>query len=578
MKKIIRWPGLIAFVVLVGGLAGFWLLFADAIVKGMIERRGTAMVGAKVEIAGLDLSLMPAGMKIRGLAVTDPDNPMTNAVEIGEMVMMVDSGRLLRRKLIIDEMGIEGLRFGTARSYSGAVKKRTADRPKVSEKPAKTFDLPAFDMPNPKEVLEKEDLETIRLANELKADIETAKAQWETRLQELPDQQTFEDYKTRIRKVKSGARGLTGLLGTAGEAAALSKEIKADLDRIKAAKAALETDRASFEKRARQVAQAPAKDLKHLVEKYGLSSGGVANISRLLFGEKIYAWVTTAQKWYQRVQPYVAKVTASSGDKKEKPAPPERGKGVDIRFREANPLPDFLVRKIHAQAVLDMGDIGGAIENLTLEQHILGAPTTFAFTGKDLKQAASVAAKGAINFVSPQKPVHTVDLSVDRYAFSNAVLVDDPSFPLALKSGLADLSVRGRLDNSGINASGTLNTKKASLSLDMGKDAGPVKTAIASALADIRAFDVRASAIGPLEEMDIKVSSSIDEAIKTALANQLKAETDRFETALKTTMEEKIQAAVGTPDQYPAALDGIEKELAGRLNLGESLLTDLGKR
>lgn len=137
MKKLIRWPGLIAFVVLVGGLAGFWLLFADAIVKGIIERRGTAMVGAKVEIAGLDLTLVPAGMRISGLAVTDPDSPMTNAVEIGEMVMTVDSGRLLRRKLIIDEMGIEGMRFGTARSVSGAVKKRTADRPKNAEKAAK---------------------------------------------------------------------------------------------------------------------------------------------------------------------------------------------------------------------------------------------------------------------------------------------------------------------------------------------------------------------------------------------------------------------------------------------------------
>lgn len=432
-------------------------------------------------------------------------------------------------------------------------------------------------MPDPKEILEKEDLETIRLANELKADIDAARARWEARIQELPDRQAFEEYKSRINKIKTGARGLSGLLGTAGEAAVLSKEIKADLDRVKAAKAALETDRTRFEKRAEQVTQAPAKDLKRLVEKYGLSTGGVANISRLLFGEKIYAWVTTAQKWYQRVQPYVVKATASGRDKKEKPAPPERGKGVDIRFREANPLPDFLIRKIHAQAVLEMGDIGGTIENLTLEQHILGAPTTFAFSGKDLKQAASVAAKGAVNFVSPQKPVHTVDLSVDRYAFSNAVLVDDPSFPLALKSGLADLSVRGRLDNSGINASGVLNTKKASLSLDMEKDAGPVKTAIASALGDIRAFDVRASAIGPIEDMDIKVSSSIDEAVKTALANQLKAETARFETALKTTMQEKIQAAVGTPGQYPAALDGIEKELAGRLNLGESLLKDLGK-
>ena len=87
MTRYIRWGGLVAFLVVVGLVAGFWFLFVDGIVEEVIEDQGTRAVGAKVELASADLSLLPAGLTLVGLQVTNPDAPMTNVVEIGRLAL-----------------------------------------------------------------------------------------------------------------------------------------------------------------------------------------------------------------------------------------------------------------------------------------------------------------------------------------------------------------------------------------------------------------------------------------------------------------------------------------------------------
>lgn len=125
MKKQgwIRWPGLIVFVALSALIVAFWLLIVDALVKRVIEATGTKMVGAKVELDSADLSLFPLGLALTRLQVTNPDAPMTNAVEIARIALTMDGLNLLRRKVIVEEMTMGGLKLNTPRTTSGAVQK-----------------------------------------------------------------------------------------------------------------------------------------------------------------------------------------------------------------------------------------------------------------------------------------------------------------------------------------------------------------------------------------------------------------------------------------------------------------------
>ena len=78
---------------------------------------GTEMIGAKVELGAADVSLMPVGLVLSGLAVTDPAEPMTNAVEVARLSLDIEGGELLRRKVIITTMAVEGIREALGRGF-----------------------------------------------------------------------------------------------------------------------------------------------------------------------------------------------------------------------------------------------------------------------------------------------------------------------------------------------------------------------------------------------------------------------------------------------------------------------------
>ena len=182
MAKWIRWWGLGAFVVVAAILACVWVFLVDGWVKYLIEEAGTEAVGAKVELDVADLSLFPAGLTLSRLQVTDPNAPMTNAVEIAQVSMGLDGLNLLRRKVIVEEMALEGVRLRTPRSTSGATREVSLQE---EESGMFSIDLPSLEVPDVKNILEQEDLETIRLIETLKADLKREKETWESRLKEV---------------------------------------------------------------------------------------------------------------------------------------------------------------------------------------------------------------------------------------------------------------------------------------------------------------------------------------------------------------------------------------------------------
>ena len=129
MKDWIRWPGFAAFAAFVALLAVAWWMLIDTVVERGIEGLGTAIVGARVDLGGADVSFWPAGLELHRLQVTDPEHPMTNAFEVERIAGLFDGLQALRRKLIVEELAVEGLRFGIPRDRSGAVQDAEAAAP-----------------------------------------------------------------------------------------------------------------------------------------------------------------------------------------------------------------------------------------------------------------------------------------------------------------------------------------------------------------------------------------------------------------------------------------------------------------
>ena len=153
-----------------------------------------------MELDEADIQLFPLGITLRGVQVTNPHEPMTNAVEIARIAGLVDPVELLRRKAIIEEMSMEGVRFNTARKSSGAIRGRSKveKSEKISLKRILGTDLPALVLPKAEEILAKEKLQSVELAKALPAEIKEEQKKWTKEIEELPGEERVREYEGRI--------------------------------------------------------------------------------------------------------------------------------------------------------------------------------------------------------------------------------------------------------------------------------------------------------------------------------------------------------------------------------------------
>ena len=570
--SLVRWSGLIAFfaVLLIVGL--MWFLIVDSVVERIIERTGTAMVGAKVELDSVDLSLFPLGLTLSRLQVTDPDAPMSNAIEVARIAFRMDALNLLRRKVIIDEMTLADVRFETPRTRSGAVRQKpqeTKPQPR-----SETIALPSLSVPDPEDVLKNEQLQSVKLVEAMKTDFDTDKDRWEKRIAEVADKAKLEQYKGEVESLRK-SKGVAGILGGAQKAVQLQQNVSKDLERIRTLKTELEQSANQWRARVDEATKAPLEDAKRLKEKYGLSGQGATSFTRLLFGAKMADIVDSLVRWEARLRPIVQRIAAAREERAKGPdvIKPIRASGLDVRFKEDFPLPDFLVRKAHASLVLNAGELSGQVRNITPDQPVLGMPLTFDFKGDQLKDVRSVSMTGSINRVNPDTPTDVVSLSARDYGLTGVDLTRSGDWAFELQQARMDADLHLTHKNGVID--GRVGSGFRDVKLKADAPGSQVAAAVASTLRDIRAFRVNAEIAGTLADYTLKVTSDLDRVIGEAVTRQLGAQLARFESELQTAIAQKVGGDLQQLKASVGGLDALGRELTGRLNLGDELLKGL---
>ncbi len=575
---LIRWWGLGVFLVLVAGLALLWLLVVDGLVKAKIEEEGTAAVGAKVELEAADLTLFPTGLTLTRLQVTNPDEPMTNSVEIARLTMNLDGLQLLGRKVIIDEMQVDGVQFGTARSTSGAIDDRARGGTPGTSQDDSTFTLPPLEVPNVQRILEQEDLETLKLIRAIQTDIQREREVWKQRLETLPGKAEFAKYQKRIEGLKNSTKGgIGGILGGVDELNTIKKDIEQDLANLKMARKEFGEKVALLNQRFVQIQTAPQRDVQRLKEKYSLSPKGLANLGQTLLGKHIGAKLKEAAGWYDMLEPYLEGMEAGHGSTSEK-AGPTRGEGQDIHFQEHEPLPEFLIRLAKISLLLDIGELRGTIENITPDPATLGRPLTYAFAGEQLKGLQGVTIEGVLDHRDSAHPTDTMKFRANRYRVRPVALSTQPDWPVTVENGFADVTVNAELRGQAITATG--NTELSSLQVSAGKpdDANPLTKALSGAVSDISTLSVQADVTGTLQQYDVQIRSELDRVLKDAAGKMVKNLAASFGKDLQSAISARVAEPLKSLTGSFSGLDSIGGDLTSRLGKEDNLLNGLLKQ
>jgi len=578
MTKWIRWPGLVFFAVLIAFAYFLFYFFIDDFVKARIEAAGSDWAHAKVELDDAHLSLFPMGLRLKRLQVTDRKAPMSNAVEIAEIAFLIDPGLALDRKIGIQEMTVDALRFNTPRTHSGALAPVPEKAPSALKKQfSETFQLPALDLPNIREILEKESLASVQRVEDLRQEIKTMEEKWQAEVAALPDKEKLKSYERRAKELKEAKKGgLGGILNGVTELSALQKEIKADLDRIQTAKQRLNADLNTLKNQVKTLPKTPLEDINRLKEKYALSPQGLSNITRMLLGEQIGGWTDTAVQGYETLQPYLARLSKEPSEAAAQKPP--RGKGIDIHFRAQRADPDFLIETAKVSFQIEEGRFTGAVQQITTQQHLTGKPLTFRFTGQDLKAFEAITVDGTVNRIQPAQAQDRIHLKAQGYRIKNLSLSKGKTFPVEMKSADADFESTTQIENGILDAKLSAQIKSLVFALGLEEGAGTLAKAMAETLSDVKGFGLEAAASGPLGDYDLTLKSDWDQVVKKAVGNQVQVQAAKFEAKLKSEITEKLDKELAQFNTSFGDLDGLLGELAGRENLGDQILKDLLKK
>jgi uncharacterized protein (TIGR03545 family) len=585
MKQWIRWSGLIGFISILAILVLGWLFAAGPLIKYSIETFGSKAAKAKVEVADVSLSFDPLGIEISGVQVANSDNPMENVLQFDRAVADLELLPLLLGKGIVNEVALSGVAFSTPRQTSGKLSKEEAtETVQTKEDTKETTDkekTPSGEsvsqaLPSADELLAREPLLTEQRGREFQQRFEAVKEESNKAIAALPDSKAFDSYEDDFDRLTSGKfDSLEDFKQRKKEFDALKKRIKQDQKAISNAKTVLSQGQKDLRQQWAGLKDAPEEDFSHLKDKYKLDSAGVANLSRLMFGDTVGEWSEEGLYWYEKVKPFLMseeETTELSAEQANK----LRAEGRYIHFKTDRPLPDLLIRKVHLMVKLPemeskpLGDVAVSIYDITHQQAVINKPITLVAKGQNLNNIETLELNGTLDHrVSPGKDAF--DLNVKGVSLKN---YNVGVMGLKLDRSQIDIVGNAEIIAGSIDASSKAQFSQAVFS---SKDETVMAKEMAMALQKVDRFDLDAKATGQLKAPKVGISSNLDSQLSSAFNQRIKEKQQELEEQLKSKLNDKLLAYAGDYQEQLKTMDLANGSLAEKQeklkSLAESELT-----
>jgi len=556
-----------------------WWIFADTIARHQSEQVGTQILGAKVEIQRLHLDLRHGKVMLYGLTVASPHEALRNLLQADELVADVDVLPLTEKKLVINRIAANGLRFGTARETDGRVAAKSdggdgiAGRVMAETREwANQFKVPALQLATGKisiDSLDPRRLSTLPAAEALGARADSSRKAWQTSFEGLQLGPTIDSANATLEKLKharatdiaalnEGRQAITRLKRAGDRVTALERNVKTGVAGLQSGLAGLDSAKRRDYAFARSLLKLPSLDAPSVGSAL-FAPGAIRPFERMLY----YAQLA------RRYMPPGLLPRAATGPQRVRRA------GEDIRFPKEKALPAFLLRSAELSFFLHPNSeqpqrYAGHLTGLTSDPALYGRPTSLGATGPLL------AAGAMLNHVR-EIPVDTAGATLGGIRLP---AFDVPGVPLHLDPGSGTTQLGFNLNGDTIHARLVIRSSNVTWARDSGFANSQIGGLIWSAISGISNLDLEARISGALHNPDLAVRSNLDQAIATRLRAVLGAQVaaaekqvhDRVDALVNqrmaaartqvTQIEAQAQAQIA---QQRAKLDELQKQLEQRL-------------
>jgi uncharacterized protein (TIGR03545 family) len=562
--KLFRWKAVVPLVIVLVLLVIGWTLFADHLLRKAIQDGGTSVVGARVDLASARIHLLGGNVTLRGLQVTNPDAPMTNIVQLDEIVAQVALLPLLEKKVVIDTVAIRGVRFNTPRKTSGAIPHPSAPPSRASRSAlawAQSINIPGLDLSALGKVTEltsisTDSLQSLREARILAARADSMKGAFERDLRAADPTPVADSAKALADRLRGQTARSLGVQGTRDALASVQRvlgQVRSTRDRVTSLKQRVDTGVVELRAGAGTLDRARQSDYAYAQRLVKIPSLSTPDISMALFGRMAVAKVKPVLYWLDLAEHYIP-----PGLRPQPNPGPKRARmsGITVAFPKERTWPTFLLR--HADASLTLGGAGAAagdygawIEGVTTQPAVYGGPLRFA-------AQRTAAAKGprqlrVAGLIDRSKPAphDSVDALVNGVAFPTAD-IDVAGARLEFP----DNTVRFALDRRGEGLAGLLHITAPSVHWvrTSGDTAAAASAALGSklwveglvwrAVSSVNDLDLQIRFSGRPDAPALDVTSNIGAAVSSALTREVGAEVARVQARARAKVDSVVSQQV----------------------------------
>ena len=567
----------------VGVGVGAWWFLADRGVHRGVERAGTRIVGATVDVGTTDVDLSEGLLALTGLQVTNPSAPENNIVEIGEVTVAMSTGPLLRAKIAIDSVLVRDIRFNTERETPGEVdtlrERSTFFRDEMARwrASARIPTIPAADFSSPVDFsgLSADSFETVIQARALAGSVGVARGAFAERIETLDARAQIDTASALLASLEGASIRTLGPVEATravGDLRSLAEAITGNLSRISELEEALSTEAVGLRQRMAALDDLREGDYRRALGVLDLPSFDPDDISAALFQTALMERVETLLYWARLVDDNLP-----DGTRSFRFEGPERLRhaGEDVRFSTVgSALPAFAMHRLEGSMTI------GALTGFTIQ--VLDLSSDPGATGRPITM--QIDGESGVALME-------LDLGLDR---TGDVAEDQliarlsglplPSFEIPGLGGRLDLGdgeTRIDLSRSGDSLLGDVTWSATDATWQRsGTDGAGAAGFLWDVVSGLTSIEITLGLDGMLSSPGISVRSNIGGRIVDALRDQIGDEVRRAEALARAEVDRLIEQSLtdarsqvagfeeglgGTLSEYSDELDGLKTALERRV-------------
>ncbi len=472
-----------------------YVLFANTIIKAVLESKLGESYGAEVNIAEFDHSLYPTTVTLKGIGLTNATKPSHNQVLVGEANADVALMPLLSNQVVVNNLNLLDVQFDQVREHEGEVYRVPESSLSYDEIKAKAKEA----VPSVDEMLARNPLKTTAAVAEAKEVYATYSQGLKQDYENLPDKERIDYYKTQVAALKeTNYKDPQALIQAKSSLDKLKEEMSADRALISSF-----TDKASNAKSAlsnsvKALKEAPGEDYALLKGVIAGDEAALSQVTYFVFGDKAAEYTEYLMSAMQIVMPLL-----QGGDTPEEPA-------AD--------MPSILVKQANVSVLWQNESISSSWQNITNTHSVFGDPTTFTIeaAGDMLKQFTSSG-----EFWIDESGVDASQVwELAGVNMSNIPVSGNETLNAVMKTALMATTGSMEVVDNQLSGNGKVNLQELVMEATGTSD---VTSAIASALQSLSSLSMTMLLDGTLANPGFNIKSDLDNKLAQAAISQLTA-------------------------------------------------------